>query len=61
MKPQSMIILVLSILFSIGGWMVTLQTWSDALQPQNLGGLLMILASLFASALGVTIIRKETK
>jgi len=59
MKSQSIIILSLSVLFSFGGWCVTLQTWADALHPQMIGGLLMILVSVAASALGVTIIKKE--
>jgi hypothetical protein len=59
MKPKSIIILVLSVLFAIGGWMIILPTWPAALLPQNMGGLLMILVSIAASALGVTIIKKE--
>lgn len=42
----STIFLVVSLIAGLGGWMVTLDTWSLALTTTNLGGLLMVEAGV---------------
>jgi len=56
-KPK--LIWIASMVFGVGGWMVTLAGWEAALTPVSLGGLLMILGSVTASALGGSIIKPK--
>ena len=38
--------LIVAILVAVGGWAITLPSWSVACQPTNIGGLLMGLGSV---------------
>lgn len=58
MNRQSIIILVLAVMFCVGGWLVALQSWNDAATPSALGGLFMNLASVAAGAFGVNLQKK---
>lgn len=58
MSRQSLIVLILSVLFSVGGWMVALPHWADACNPGAIGGLLMNIAAVAAGSLGVNIQKK---
>ena len=42
-EQVSYIGIILALLGSVGGWLVTLNTFADALTPQAIGGLMMIL------------------
>jgi hypothetical protein len=48
----SIVLLIASIAFGMGGWMVTLPGWASALTPVSMGGLLMIVGSIVAAWLG---------
>lgn len=54
-------IYIASLSFGLGGWMVALPEWTDATSPAAVGGLLMILASITAPALGGSIIKPTGK
>jgi hypothetical protein len=54
---KSLGILLFSVLFSLGGWIVTLETWADALQPVRMGGLIMIIGSVGAAWLAEPLIK----
>lgn len=49
------VIAALAILLAVGGWLVTLDSWSVALEIKNVGGLLMIVCPVAATALGGSI------
>jgi uncharacterized membrane protein len=46
-----------SIVAGFGGWLYALPTWSAASTPQAIGGLLLIVASVTATASGGSIIK----
>jgi hypothetical protein len=48
----SMQLLIASLLCGVGGWMITLSSWSAAITPVSMGGLLMIVGSVVAAWLG---------
>jgi hypothetical protein len=56
----SIALLVASLIAGIGGWMVTLASWSVALTTINLGGLLVILAGVVVAWLGKSPIKPNT-
>lgn len=50
---------ITSLVGGIGGWMITLPSWSAALTPVSLGGLLLVLGSITATALGGSLIKPK--
>jgi hypothetical protein len=60
-QRKSLILWGASCLFSVGGWIVALPNWAAATTPAAFGGLLMILASVTATALGGSIVKPYQK
>ncbi len=56
MNPK--LVLIGSLILGIGGWMVTLANWSEALTPVSMGGLLMIVGGVFAPSTVKSIFNK---
>lgn len=48
----SKLFLYASLLAGLGGWMITLQSWSAALTPVSIGGLLVVEAGVVCAWLG---------
>jgi hypothetical protein len=60
MKQYGKTILIASLVFCTGGWMVALGDWSLAeLTPERVGGLLMSLAAVVAASVGDSIIKPK--
>jgi hypothetical protein len=49
---MSKLLLIGSLIGGLGGWVITLATWGDALVPKNFGGLLVIVGGLLCAWLG---------
>lgn len=60
----SIVLLVASLICGIGGWAVTLPSWTAAVTPVSIGGLLMVLGGVIAAWIGKSPIKvngTETK
>jgi len=55
----SIILLVASLIVALGGWIITLDTWADALKTVAMGGLLMNLAGVVLAWLGKSPIKSN--
>jgi hypothetical protein len=53
MRVTSKVILALTILGTLAGWMMTVRTWPELATPQALGGLIMLMVANLGGALGV--------
>lgn len=55
MKASSIVVLAITLLGTIGGWLAasSAQSWSAVTSPQAVGGLLLLVGSTFGAAFGV--------
>lgn len=52
-------IYIASLIAGVGGWLYSLPAWTAAMAPQSIGGLLLIVASVTATASGGSIIKSN--